>query len=104
MDFSNFELASFEWDEEKNKLNEAKHGINFETASEIFYDSVLVRRSDRNNEERWIAVGALVDRIITVAFTRRERTIRIISARRARKNEERDYRYQKMGRPPERED
>ncbi|MDB5520764.1 MAG: BrnT family toxin, partial [Tardiphaga sp.] len=49
MDFSNFELASFEWDEEKNKLNEAKHEINFETASEIFYDSVLVRRSDRNN-------------------------------------------------------
>ena len=101
MDLSELNFTKFEWDDEKNRLNETKHGIDFETASEVFYGSALIRRSDRNNEERWIAIGALEGRIVTIAFTQRHPTIRIISARRARKNEERDYRNQTMGEPPE---
>ncbi|WP_236843442.1 BrnT family toxin [Bradyrhizobium icense] len=51
-----------------------------------------------------MAVGSSGDRLITVVFTRRADVIRIISARRARKNEERAYRHAKMGRPPKGQD
>ena len=96
--------ASFEWDEQKNLLNIAKHAIDFDDAIQLFYGPVFVRRSDRNNEERWVAVGSLEGRLIAVVFTWRADVIRIISARRAWKNEEREYRNAKMGRPPEGQD
>jgi uncharacterized protein len=102
-----FELlapAGFEWDDDKNSANLGKHGIDFDDAREVFYGPIILRRSDRNNEERWIAVGSLEDRLITVVFTRRADVIRIISARRARKNEEREYRNAEVGRPPKGQD
>jgi uncharacterized DUF497 family protein len=96
--------VSFEWNEQKNLLNRAKHTIDFEDATEIFYGPIFLRRSDRNNEERWVAVGSLANRLIAVVFTRRADVIRIISARRAWKNEEREYRNAKVGRSPEGQD
>ena len=50
-------IGGFEWDEEKAASNRRKHGIDFDEAVEIFYGSSLLRRSDRNAEERWIAIG-----------------------------------------------
>ena len=91
---------SFEWNEQKNLLNRAKHMIDFDDAIEVFDGPILLRRSDRNNEERWVAIGSLENRLIAVIFTRRADVVRIISARRARKNEEREYRNAKVGRPP----
>jgi len=88
----------------ENLLNREKHGIDFDDATEIFYGPIFLRRSDRNNEERCIAVGSLEHRLIAVVFTRRSDVIRIISARRARKNEEREYRNAKLGRPSEGQD
>jgi uncharacterized DUF497 family protein len=103
--FTNFPAdVCFEWDEQKNLRNLKKHTISFDDASEIFYGPIFLRRSDRNNEERWIAIGSLENRLITVVFTRRADVVRIISARRARKNEEREYRNAKVGRPPEGQD
>jgi uncharacterized DUF497 family protein len=96
--------VSFEWDEEKNVLNRAKHDIDFDDAIEIFYGPIISRRSDRNDEERWIAIGYSDNRLITVVFTRRADVIRIISARSAGKNEKRAYRNAKMGRSPEGQD
>jgi uncharacterized protein len=93
--------SSFEWDERKNELNIAKHRIDFEDAIAAFDESLILRRSDRGTEERWIAIGYSDDRLIAVVFTRRADVIRIISARRARKNEEREYRNKEMGRSPE---
>src|ERR1700724_964415 len=97
-------IVGFEWDERKSELNRTKHGIDFEDAIEVFYGSIVLRRSDRNNEERWIAIGSSENKFITVVFTRRVNVIRIISARRARKNEEREYRNAKVGRAPEGQD
>ena len=94
----------FDWDKRKSRSNLDKHGIDFDDAVEIFYGPVILRRSDRNNEERWIAIGLLESRFITVVFTRRADAFRIVSARRARKNEAREYRNAKMGRPPEGQD
>ena len=106
-DGSGFEFLSpetFEWDHQKRELNLAKHGIDFDSAIEVFYGPIILHRSDRNNEERWTALGYSDDRLILVVHTRRADVIRIISARRARKNEEREYRNAKVGRPPERQD
>nr|WP_142250295.1 BrnT family toxin [Bradyrhizobium sp. UNPF46] len=99
LDRESFE--GFEWDEGKNNSNLVKHGIDFEDAIEVFEGPLLLRRSDRHNEERWLAIGLLGERLIAVAFTRRANTLRIISARRARKNEERAYRNKSMGRAPQ---
>jgi hypothetical protein len=104
---SDFELlapAEFEWDDRKSELNLAKHGIDFDSAIEVFNGPIFLRRSDRNNEERWTALGYSDNRLFLVVFTRRADIIRIISARRARKNEEREYRNAKVGRPPKGQD
>ena len=98
--FDHESINGFDWDRRKSSANLDKHGIDFEDATGIFFGSVVVRRSDRNDEERWVAIGALENRLIAVIFTRRADVIRIISARRARKNEEREYRNAQMGRPP----
>ena len=103
-DFEFLAPARFEWDDDKSATNLGKHGIDFADAIDIFYGRVILRQSDRNNEERWIAIGSLENRLIAVIFTRRADVIRIISARRARKNEEREYRNAKVGRPPEGQD
>jgi len=92
-------VSEFEWDEAKSEANLAKHGLDFDEAKEVFYDRIVVRRSDRNNEERWIAIGMTSSRIVAVIFTRRDGCIRIISARHPRADEERDYRHAQMGRP-----
>jgi len=104
MDEETTELAlrAFEWDAQKNESNHTKHSIDFEDAIDIFYAPILLRRSDRNNEERWVAIGSLDEKLIAVVFARRNDVIRIVSARHARKNEERAYRNAKLGRPPER--
>ena len=97
-------IGGFDWDKRKNDSNLEKHGIDFDDAVEIFYGPVVLRRSNRNNEERWIAVCSSGNRLIAVVFTRRADAIRIVSARRARKNEEREYRNAKVGRPQEGQD
>lgn len=94
----------FEWDDEKNRRNLAKHGIDFDDAKEVFYGPVIIRQSNRNNEERWIAIGHSENRLVAVVLTQRTDIIRIISARRARKNEEREYRKAKVGRSPKGQD
>src|SRR5436190_20884350 len=64
-------VSGFDWDRRKSESNLAKHGIDFEEAVEVFYGPVLLYRSDRNNEERWVAIGSSEDRLIAVVFTRR---------------------------------
>jgi uncharacterized protein len=103
-DFEFLAPAGFEWDEEKNDANLVKHGIDFEDASEVFHGPVILRGSNRNSEERWIAIGKSHDRILSVIFTRRNDLIRIISARHPRPNEERAYRNASVGRPAQGKD
>ena len=95
------DIKGFQWDSEKNELNLKKHGIDFDEAIEVFYHLHVLVRSDRNKEERWIAIGESELRLLAVVFTWRGEEIRIISARRARKNEERTYRNTTMGRSKE---
>lgn len=53
-------LLRFEWDEQKNALNKAKHGISFETAALVFYDENYIEMYDFEHsldEDRYIAIG-----------------------------------------------
>jgi uncharacterized protein len=87
----------FEWDEEKRLSNIEKHNLDFRRALEIFDGRpVLLRESERDNEPRFITVGPLDGRYIAVVWTPRGSAIRIISARRARDGERKQY-YQTFG-------
>ncbi|MGL4622830.1 MAG: BrnT family toxin [Chroococcidiopsis sp.] len=84
----------FEWDDQKNKANVAKHGISFEEATEIFdypmYETVDSRAD--YGETRYIGIGRNQYFVIfTVIYIEREAAIRIISARRATKQEKKLY-------------
>jgi uncharacterized DUF497 family protein len=99
----------YEWDEEKNRLNQEKHGISFEIAALAFEDErCLIRpdRTDETGEQRWHAIGAAriepdVAVVLLVVHVYREETdgeeiTRIISARKAEKNDIRRYQKQEM--------
>ena len=75
-----------EWDPVKNRLYRAKHGISFADAVQIFAGRVIIIPDDREDygEDRWIAFGLLHPNVMAIVFTvPDERTIRIISARKA---------------------
>jgi hypothetical protein len=97
-------IRTVEWHQDKAASNRAKHGIDFDEAIEVFYGTSLLRRSDRNAEERWLAIGETEGQVVTVVFTWRGDVLRIISARRARRNEKRAYHQEKMGRTAEGQD
>ena len=51
---------NFEWDENKNKINIQKHGISFEEARTVFYDTEAIVIDDpkqKKKEERFIILG-----------------------------------------------
>jgi hypothetical protein len=80
----------FEWDEAKNRSNIRKHGFDFADAPEVFRGPLLARHDTREDygEERWMAVGLLKNRVVVLAFAQRaEDVIRIISLRKADRNE-----------------
>ena len=85
----------FEWDENKNVANIAKHGIDFRDALHVFHDpGVIFRDDDRRDygERRQLALGQCAPGLLLVVFTeRRENVMRIISARRAKQKERQLY-------------
>ncbi len=84
----------FEWNEAKNKANIYKHGIDFADAIDIFNHPMLNLADDRKDydETRWIGIGWIKALVGVVIYTEREGDItRIISARKATKNEVRCY-------------
>ncbi len=88
-----------EWNEDKNKLNQQKHGVTFEDAKAVFDDPLQISKLDHRFsyfEERWITIGAIQnEHILVVAnlfFTDDgEEIIRIISARHANPKERANY-------------
>ena len=85
----------FEWDPEKAKTNLRKHDVDFEEASTIFHDPMFITFLDAEHsidEERYITIGlSNKARLLMVAHAERNNRIRIISARKVTKNEEKYY-------------
>jgi hypothetical protein len=88
-------MLLFEWDIEKAKSNEQKHAIFFEEASTVFADTCSVTIYDpihSEDEERFVIIGiSHKKRTLVVVHTERGDKIRIISARKATKNERACY-------------
>jgi uncharacterized DUF497 family protein len=75
--------TTFEWDEEKDKENQAKHGISFLAAQRAFLDPHRVIAEDithSTEESRYYCMGHVDKGILTVRFTYRENVIRIYGA------------------------
>ena len=91
-------MIVFEWDPEKNEINIRKHKISFEEASTVFYDEEAIVFDDPDHsdesEERFIIMGVSNKAnmlMVCHCYRNRDRIIRIISARKATKSEEKDY-------------
>jgi hypothetical protein len=91
-----FNDITFEWDDNKNQTNIKKHDIDFETAIRIFADENRIDLYDEEHsayEERYLTIGIVdtVTVLVTVSYTERDEALRIISARRATREERRMY-------------
>lgn len=90
-------MPKFEWDNNKNRSNQKKHGISFEDASDIFNDNDRIQYQEtRDGEKRYKIIGKAFEAIITVIYTMRDLIVRIISARRSNKDERKAYLTNKL--------
>ena len=90
--------VKFTWDKIKAKSNKRKHGVSFEEATTVFYDDFALEFFDESHsqleEDRYLMLGISAEtRLLLVChcFREDESTIRIISARKATKNESKFY-------------
>jgi hypothetical protein len=84
----------FEWNKSKAKDNFTKHGISFELAERVLDDPFAVEFLDDRedyDEERFVILGIVDRQILFVAYAERKDAVRIISARRATKYEQKIY-------------
>jgi uncharacterized DUF497 family protein len=86
----------FEWDAFKARANAIKHGVTFEEAETVFLDRWAIEAYswEHSLHEDRLKITGMSDhnRVLVVAFTLRDHeTIRIISARRTKRNEEQAY-------------
>ena len=91
---------SFEWDPEKAKLNKKKHNVDFELSTTVFYDPQMLSIFDEkhsDSEERWITLGITSTGLLLVVnhtFVQigiNKVKIRVISSRKATRNEINQY-------------
>lgn len=91
------DIIKFEWDENKNRTNQNKHGISFTEAQTVFYDDEALVINDPEHseeEERFIVLGLSNKANLLVVchcYRASETVIRIISARKATKTESQYY-------------
>lgn len=91
------EIINFEWDENKNEINKVKHKISFEEAKTVFYDDEALVIDDPEHseqEEMFIILGISSKANLLVVchcYRQSDTVIRIISARKATKNESKQY-------------
>ena len=87
----------FDWDERKNAANRRKHKVSFEEAQTVFYDDRAIFMEDPDEEEdedRFVLIGlsaSLRTLVVCHCYREDEDVIRIISARKAHREERRDY-------------
>lgn len=91
-------MIKFEWDADKASKNLSKHGISFEEATSIFYDEFAVQFYDDKHsqleEDRFLLLGlSSQSRLLMVCHCEKQdgEVLRIISARKATKNERKHY-------------
>ncbi len=87
----------FSWDEQKNRTNQKKHRVSFDEAQTVFFDENAIEYFDPDHsvdEDRFLMLGISFRlRVLVVSYRLRQRgsEIRIISARKATKKEQKVY-------------
>jgi len=83
----------FSWDEAKRRLNLRKHGIDFVDAEKVFRGLTFTAEDAREgyDERRFLTLGLLEDQVVSVAHTERDDEVRIISIRKATRDEAQFY-------------
>ena len=83
----------FEYDEKKSQINKEKHNIDFVEAQKLWQDgdALVVPANIVDGETRYALISKILTKCFVAIYTLREDTYRIISVRRCRKNEERNY-------------
>jgi len=83
----------FEYDENKSQINKKKHGIDFVDAQNLWQDenALIVPATIVDDEVRYALISIFKNKCYTAIFMLRDEIYRIISVRRCRKNEERNY-------------
>jgi uncharacterized DUF497 family protein len=84
-------IRAFEWDEQKRQVNLRQHNIDFRDAQRVIDEPNFIRRSDRKGEIRFVVYGFVDALEVVVICTFRGEHCRLVSARRARKDERRKY-------------
>jgi uncharacterized DUF497 family protein len=85
-------FGDFEWDDDKAVANAGNHGVTFEEATTIFLDLEYLLLGDAVDPERFIALGMSREaRVLFVVHCERAEKVRIISARRATRQERETY-------------
>lgn len=89
---------NIEWDEAKRHSNLHKHGFDFADAALVFAGEIVTAEDTRweYGETRFVTLGLLRGRAVVIIHTEDEESIRVISMRKATRNEERIY-YQTIG-------
>lgn len=94
----------FEWDEDKRRATLLKHNIDFVDMVEILLAPHLRLPARSDVEQRQLAIGEMNGSFFAVIFTMRGENYRIITARKARKDEREQYQKLFSGRDPETEE
>ena len=81
-------MSIFEYDEAKSQANLEKHGIDFQTAQELWNDSEILEVAAKSDDElRFLLIGKIQSKHWSAVVTYREEKIRLISVRRSRMKE-----------------
>ena len=81
-------MQDFEYDNNKSTSNLKKHGIDFDTAQELWFDSELIELQVKSEDEpRFLVIGLIAKKHWSAVITYRGSAIRMISVRRSRKKE-----------------
>jgi uncharacterized DUF497 family protein len=95
-------IDEFDWDNTKAADNFRKHGVSFEEAAHALGDLLAIENLDDRfdyGEPRTIATAMGKDQLLSIVYTERGNVIRIISARRATRDEQDDYYRQNAAGP-----
>ena len=86
--------GDFEWNATKARRNYQKHGVTFHAARKAFADPFMVEILDEREdygEERFLLIGMADEQLLSVIYTERQGRFRLITARRATKDEQDHY-------------
>jgi len=92
--------TTFEWDEDKSKLNVRKHGSSFEEGKTVFNDPFAITIGDpdhSDDESRYIDIGlSSKGKLLVIWYTDRNENIRLIGCRKATRSERKAYEERKI--------